>query len=128
MKSIIPIFTIVMGLGIAGLWIKDILGGRFKGGFFKWQDGDNVMWPRICVEFLTAAMLLMSGIGTLLDAGWAQVLTFFSLGAIFYASFDSLGWAFARKGRWVYSMFMVIGLAGSITFIALIITSLVGRF
>jgi hypothetical protein len=128
MKSIIPIFTIIIGLGIAGLWIKDIIGGRFKGNFFKWQDGDNVMWPRISVEFLTAIMLLMSGVGTLLNAGWAQVLTFFSLGAIFYASFDSLGWAFAKKGRWAYTILMLVGLVGSVTFIAIIITELVGKF
>ncbi len=124
MKSIIPIFNIIMGLGIAGLWLKDILGGRFKGGFFKWRDGDNVMWPRVLGEMLTAAMLLMSGIGTLLQLGWAEVLTFFSLGAVFYASFDSLGWTFAKKGRWAYSALMLAGLIGSIIFITVIISDL----
>jgi xanthine/uracil permease len=125
MKAIIPIFNIVMGLGLAGLWLKDILGGRFKGGFFKWHDGDNLVWPRATGEMLTAVMLLMSGIGTLLQVGWAEVLTFFSLGAVFYASFDSLGWAFARKTRWAYSALMLAGLIGSVVFITLIISALV---
>lgn len=124
MKAIIPVFNIIMALGIAGLWIKDIIGGRFKGPFFKWQDGDNVVWPRVTGEMLTAIMLMLSGIGTLLHLGWAEVLTFFSLGAVFYASFDSLGWTFAKKGRWAYSALMLIGLVGSVIFITIIIVEL----
>ena len=113
-----------MGLGIAGLWLKDFFGNRFEGKFFEWRDGDNIMWPRILAEMLTAILLLLSGIGTLMAAGWAEVLTFFSLGAIFYASFDSLGWTFAKKGRWAYSALMLAGLIGSVIFIVVIISEL----
>lgn len=125
MKAIIPVFNILMGLGICGMWIKDIIGGKFKGAFFKWREGENVTWPHVMVEFLTAAALLVSGIGTLTGAGWAEILTVFALGSLFYASFDSLSWAFGEQKRWPYSVPMLIGLGGSLTFITIIIIQLV---
>src|SRR5579863_4677279 len=128
MKNLVYIFDIVIGLGLAGVWINDIRRGLFKGRFFQWRDGDNLMWPHVAVEMLTAAMLFLSGVGSLLKLGWAEVLTFFSMGAIFYASFNSLGWTLAKRGRWPYSTIMIFGLIGSLVYMTVAIMQLAGAF
>ena len=46
---------------------------------------------------------------SLVTAGFAQVLSPFALGALFYTSLNSLGWAFARKDRFSYAVPMLVG-------------------
>ena len=125
MKAILPVFNIAMGIAIYGVWMMDIASRKYRGAFFKWREGENVMWPHLIAEFLTAAALILSGVGTLLKSGWAEVLIVVALGSLFYASLDALSWTPADKKRWPYSVFMLIGLAGSLTFITIIITELV---
>ena len=115
MLSVIPIAMIVMGTAIAIIWTKDILRNDeidLSSGFFKARDKDSggLFWPHWLAEYGTACILVAGGIGTLLDLTWAYVLSPFALGALFYTSLNSMGWALARKDRVFYAIPMGVGL------------------
>ena len=113
MKTIIPIFSIAMSLGMTIIWIKELITPHLKQSLLTRREGDHLIWPHIAVEAGTALLLLISGVGSLLHSGWAPLVNFFSLGAISYACFNSLSWTLADKSRWIYTIFMLIGVIGS---------------
>ncbi len=120
---IIPIFMITMGLGMAGIWGADIASGKFsdQGNFFKWREGENIMWPHIMAEYLTAAGLITGGIGLYNGKEWAVSVSLFSLGAVTYSAINSSGWVLADKSRTAYGIPMWISLAGSaVSFVILL--------
>ena len=62
----------------------------------------------------TRALLLGGGIGLLLDTGWARVVAALGLGALFYTSTNSLGWALAERDRRSYAAPMSAGILVSV--------------
>jgi hypothetical protein len=54
---IVPVFMMLAGTGIIVIWAADIFSGKFseQGNFFRWEEGENLMWPHILAEYLTAA-------------------------------------------------------------------------
>ena len=117
---------IVMGAAIAVVWTKDILFNAdidLSNGFFRARDKDagTLFWPHWLAEYGTAFMLLAGGIGIFFDVGFARVLAPFALGALFYTSLNSLGWALARKDRFSYAVPMMVGVVVAlVSFIAMI--------
>ena len=121
---ILAVFMLLMGMGIAGIWSADIASGKFRGqgGFFRWKnDAGEPLWTHVVAEYLTAAGLMAAAAGTIAQAMWAVPLSLIFLGALAYTSLNSLGWAFAQKGRMGYAIPMITGLAGSIFLLYLIL-------
>jgi hypothetical protein len=123
-KDIIPIFTIVMAVGTTLIWIKELISPHLKQGLLTRREGDHLVWPHIAVEAGTAILLFVSGVGSLMHLGWAPLVNFFSLGAITYACFNSLSWTLADKSRWLYSLYMLAGVVGSLTLMIIVIRNL----
>jgi hypothetical protein len=121
MKEIIPIFTIAMAIGTTIIWIKELISPHLKQSLLTRREGDHLVWPHIAVEIGTAVLLFVSGIGALMHLGWAPLVNFFSLGAISYACFNSLSWTLADKSRWLYSLYMLVGVVGSTVLMILVI-------
>jgi hypothetical protein len=124
MKEIIPIFTIVMALGTTIIWIKELISPHLKQNLLIRREGDHLVWPHIAVEAATAVLLFVSGVGSLLHMGWAPLVNFFSLGAITYACFNSLSWTLADKSRWLYTLYMLVGVVGSTVLMILVVKEL----
>jgi len=121
MKTIIPVFSIVIALGTTIVWIKELISPHLKQNLLIRREGDHLVWPHIAVEAATAILLLVSGVGSLLHMGWAPLINFFSLGAISYACFNSLSWTLADKSRWLYTVYMLFGVIGSTTLMLMVI-------
>jgi len=115
-NRLIPIFMFLLGIGIYFIWIADILKGKFsgQGNIFKWREGENMLWPHILAEFLTAGLLILAATGLFFSFDWGQNISFLSLGAIIYSSINSSGWVLAEKNRIPYGIPIWIALAGSI--------------
>jgi hypothetical protein len=115
-NRVIPVFLLIMGIGVAGIWTVDLLSDKFsgQGNFFQWKEGENMLWPHLVAEYLMAAGLITGGIGLYLLLPWAVPLSLFSLGAIVYSAINSTGWVIARKERIGYGIPMWICLAGAI--------------
>ena len=126
MQSIVPIFSILMALGTTLIWIKELIAPNMKQNLLTRREGDHLVWPHIAVEAITALLLLLSGIGSLLHYGWATLATVFSLGAISYACFNSLSWTLADKSRWAYTLYMLFGIVGSLVLLISVMRDIVG--
>lgn len=103
-----------MGVGIAGIWTRDILGGEevdLSGGFFavRDQDAGSLMWLHWLAEFATAAALVVGGIGVVVETTWARPVAALGTGALLYTSVNSLGWALAEPARRPYAIPMLAG-------------------
>jgi hypothetical protein len=121
-QEVVPIYMVVQGAAIAGLWTVDIASGKLEGGFFTAKENGVLYWPHVSAEYLTAAALATGGIGYLSGAGWSDAVAYPALGALFYTSLNSLNWALAEKQRLPYAVPMFIGLFGSVASMLLLST------
>ncbi len=119
MDVAIGIAMVLMGLAIAGIWTRDILGGEVVDTSSGWlaardPEAGTLMWPHWLAEYTTAAVLVVGGIGLVADWSVAEVLAGLGLGALFYTSVNSLGWALASPDRRLYAAPMIVGVAVSV--------------
>lgn len=124
-SKFIPLFMLVMGIGIAGIWAIDLAAGKFsnQGNFFKWRnEGGDFLWTHITAEIATAVFLIIGAMGIYTNKSWAESISLVSLGALTYTSLNSLGWTFAEKSRYAYGVPMAVGLIGSMYSIFLLIS------
>ena len=128
MQLMVGIFLIVMGIGIAGIWTVDIVRNpdidRSR-GLLRARDGaGSVMVPHWIAEYGTALLCLVGGLGLVLgwtSTEWSWVVPL-ALGALSYTSLNSLGWVLADRTRASYGVPMVIGLAGALISILLLLS------
>lgn len=114
MDVAIPVLMIVMGVGIAGVWTRDIVAGTYAdvpGRAFTARDPDSgsLFWPHWVAEYSTAMILVVGAVGLLTDTTWSTTLAAIGAGALLYTSTNSLGWSLARSDRLPYAAPMVIG-------------------
>lgn len=119
METIVAVLMIVMGAGIAAIWTKDIASGEkvdLSEGFLRAREGEDgsLLWPHWVAEYATAAALIVGGLGLLTHSEWGPPLAALAVGALFYTSMNSLGWAFARRDRLSYAVPMIAGVAVSL--------------
>ena len=128
MQLMVGIFLIVMGIGIAGIWTVDIVRNADidrSRGLLRARDGTgSVMVPHWIAEYATALLCLVGGLGLVLgwtSTEWSWVVPL-ALGALSYTSLNSLGWVLADRTRASYGVPMVIGLAGALISILLLLS------
>jgi hypothetical protein len=114
MDVVVGTSMVVMGLAIAGIWTRDILGGEVvdtSSGLFAARDPDagTLMWPHWVAEYTTAAILVVGGFGLMAEWSAAETIAGLGLGALFYTSINSLGWALASPDRRPYAAAMLVG-------------------
>jgi hypothetical protein len=119
---------ILMGLGIAGVWTRDILAGTHldisQGLFTAKEPGTGtLLWPHWLAEYTTAIILVVSAIGLLTETAWSKTLAALAAGALFYTSTNSLGWALAKPDRRVYAVPMALGFIVAATTSVYLLTS-----
>jgi hypothetical protein len=92
-------------------------------GFFSAREkkSQNLFWFHIFAEIITGLLLITSGTILLVGDTNSYPIAHFALGALFYSSLNSLGWAFAEKGRYNYALPMLTGLIISIISIIILI-------
>ena len=127
MRYVVAAGMILMGLGIAAIWTRDLMAAEkvdLSPGFFRTRepDSDSLLWPHLLAEYGTALLLLMGGTGLMAEASWSSAVAATGLGALLYTSLNSLGWALARPERRTYAVPMiggvVVGVVGLVWLIA----------
>lgn len=118
MDITVALLMIVMGVAIAVIWTRDIVAGQkvdTSAGLLAARDVDgSLFWPHWVAEYTTAIGLIVGAVGLLTEAGWGAPVAALALGALFYTSTNSLGWAFAERERFAYATPMLVGIAVSI--------------
>jgi hypothetical protein len=128
MQLMVGVFMVVMGIGIAGIWTIDILNSpevdRSRGLLRAHDRAGSVMLPHWVAEYATAVSCLVGGLALVLgwtSTPWSWVIPI-ALGALAYTSLNSLSWVLADRSRMSYGVPMVIGLAGALTAILLLLS------
>ena len=118
MNTTVALLMSMMGVAIAAIWVKDLVAGEkvdTSAGLLAARDvDDSLFWPHWVAEYSTAIGLIVGAVGLLTEASWGPPVAALALGALFYTSTNSLGWAFAQRERFTYAIPMLVGVAVSI--------------
>lgn len=114
MRFVVVSGMVLMGLGIAGIWTRDLMAGEkvdLSSGIFKARDPEDgsLFWPHWLAEYGTALLLIIGGVGLLAEADWSVAVAGTGLGALLYTSANSLGWSLAKPERKAYAAPMIVG-------------------
>lgn len=110
---------LIIGSAIIIIWFADLNNNPevdLKNGLFKAREkgSNNILCFHLVAEFITGILLITGGITILLHEHELMFLVYFASGSLFYTSLNSLSWAFAYPGRYMYAYPMIIGLVVSI--------------
>lgn len=117
-KHAAPAGLLLTGIGIGTIWTMDLISQKnvdMNGNIFGARDKSTgqVMWPHLLAEYGTAATAIIGAVGLYRDDPWAESLTLVSSGMLAYTSVNSMSWVLSQKGRLVYAVPMMIGLASA---------------
>lgn len=116
---VISFMLLMTGISMIIIWIMDI--GKnpdvdLSAGFFRAREkkSGNIFWYHIVAEVVTGILLIASGIILIIRDFNSFPVVYFALGALFYSSMNSMGWAFAEKERRRYAIPMITALLISV--------------
>lgn len=126
--TVVSIFMIVMGLGMAAIWTMEIVRSHEvdrSHGLMRARDRStgSLLLPHWLAEYGTATLLIVGGLGLLLGlapGSWTWLVAT-GLGALAYSSLNSLGWALSDPARSAYAAPMLLGLVGAVLSLGLVI-------
>ena len=90
-------FAIIVGVSMALQWAAFLATGNVP----ELQSEPLRIAFHLAAEFLTAGLLVISGIGLLMRKSWSRGAFFFSSGMLLYTAVASPGY-FAQKGQWPF--------------------------
>ena len=98
------IYAIVVGLGMIGQWTIAFATKQIP----ELETEPFRIWFHIAGEFVTAAILIVGGVGVLGGSSWARSTYLVAMGMLLYTAIVSPGY-FAHKRQWPFvGMFAVI--------------------
>jgi hypothetical protein len=103
MKRAASVFSIFMGLSMLGMWTMFYLSGSIPELVTKPME----ISMHIVAELLTAVMLIVGGIGVLVDKKWGRKIYFVSMGMLLYTLIVSPGYYIQRGNIGFVAMFAV---------------------
>lgn len=103
LRKTITVFSIVVGVAMLGVWILQLLTGQAT----ELETEPVRIVLAITADWITAIMLLVTGIGLLRQQKWAIKLAFFSLGMLVYSVVVSAGY-FAQSGNQTFVVLFAI--------------------
>jgi hypothetical protein len=128
MASLVGGFMVVMGSAIALTWARDIRSSpeidRTRGLARARDRRDGSLFlPHWIAEYATATVLVVGGVGLVVDVSWAEALSFTALGALTYTSVNSLGWTLAMPSRRPYAIPMLVGAVGGVLSVVVLLAT-----
>lgn len=103
------IFSIVLGVIMFAQWAFFLL----TGGVPEVKTEPARVWLHIAAEWITAVLLVISGIGLLSNVPWSVPLAFLAHGMLIYTVIQSPGY-FAHKKVWplvgMFAVFLILAL------------------
>ena len=120
-QLVVPLYLLLQGGILAGLWTMSIAGGLLREGIFRSNVHGMLLWPYVTAELLTAGGLVAGGIGLLTAQSWGRSAALISLGALVYAGIRNLDWTLTDSHHRSYAIPMLVGIVGAIGSIGLIV-------
>jgi len=111
-KKTIAIYSIIVGLAMIGTWSIQLLTGQAR----ELQTAPIEIALAITADWTTAIVLIISGIGLLMNRIWALKLYLFTLGMLVYSLLISSGY-FGQLGNTAFVILFIILLIFSMVFV-----------
>jgi hypothetical protein len=112
------IFAIVVGIGMLGMWAVSY----YKNQIPELESEPIRIKFHLAAEFVTALVLVASGLGLLTNQTWAIYSYLVATGMLFYTIIVSPGY-FAQKGQWAYVVMFAVLLVMAITSMLVIVNT-----
>jgi hypothetical protein len=107
-RKITAIYSIVVGLGMAAVWLMLLISGRDAQLQNELQTIPFSITLAIISDLVTAAALLVAGVAVLRRAGWAYKPFLLGMGALFYSVINAIG-LYGQRGDVAFlAMFDII--------------------
>ena len=113
------IFAIIVGITMLGIWILQLLTGQAT----ELQTALIEIALAITADWLTAVMLLVTGVGLILKHDWAHKLCLFALGMLVYSVLISSGY-FGQLGDIIFVVLFAIIFILCVVFVVSTVTIL----
>lgn len=119
MNVLVAVYAIVVGLFMVGFWGMLVATGRAELKERPWD-----MRYHIAAEFVTAALLILSGVGSFLGVGGDSVSTPLALGMLLYTVINSSGFYAGQGNRPMVGMFSVLTVLTAMAVLGLFVLGL----
>lgn len=110
------VFSIVVGIAMLSIWIIQIFTGQAP----ELETSPVEISLAITADCVTAVLLIISGIGLILQRGWSLKLCLFSLGMLVYSVLISSGY-FGQTGDLTFVILFALIFVISILFLFMIL-------
>lgn len=107
MKTVFSVYSIAMGILLLAVWSVSWAFGVIPEMVTRpWEIAMH-----LTAEFITAGLLIFSGIGLWFEKRWATRVNFFATGMLVYSLIQSPGYYLQRHAGIVVAVFAVVFLA-----------------
>lgn len=103
-ENIIVTYCILTGISILAFWGINIATNQVP----ELEQGTKEIYFHLAAEFLTATLLIISGIGTRTQKRWGKPLTKISLGMLLYAVINAAGLYADQNNSTITITFIII--------------------
>jgi uncharacterized membrane protein len=109
-----PVYAIVVGVVMIGQWSFSYMSRQIP----ELEHEPIRITFHIVGEIITALLLIVGGIGLMMNLSWGRSLYLIAMGMLFYTIIVSPGY-FAQKGDWkwlgFFGLLIVVGLISVLT-------------
>jgi len=92
--NLVAVYSVLIGFMMIGMWISLLSTAQVP----ELHERPKELAFHLAAEFLTAILLIISGIGLLLKNDWARMLSLIALGMLLYTVIMSAGY-YAHQGN-----------------------------
>lgn len=116
LELVASIYTIVIGVTMLGMWFLLL----FKREVPDLKTKPTQIFFHLVAEFLTAIMLIIGGIGFLLNQPWGMALFFIAIGMVIYSTINAAGF-YGQLKDWPMFITLMVFTIISLIFATLIV-------
>jgi len=117
--NLVGIYSVLIGLMMLGMWVSLLLTKKVP-ELKSASYAPKLIAYHIVAEFLTAILLIVSGVGLFLVSDWARILSAISLGMLLYSVIN-------RKGKYAHEKNLPMEIAFT-TITVLTVAALISLF
>jgi len=115
LELIASLYTIIIGITMLGMWFLLLI----KREVPDLKTKPTQIFFHLVAEFLTAVMLIIGGIGFIMNQPWGMALFFIAIGMVIYSTINAAGF-YGQLKDWPMFIILIV-----FTIFSLLITSLI---
>ncbi len=115
LELIASIYTIVIGITMLGMWFLLLI----KREVPDLKTKPTQIFFHLVAEFLTAVMLIIGGIGFIMNQPWCTAIFFIAIGMVIYSTINAAGF-YGQLKDWPMFIILIV-----FTIFSLLITSMI---